>query len=165
MKRLLLILLVFAFSAANAQFRDEAKTDIRSGIIKDNSVGSLLGLINSDNFSMHHSFGLSFSSFGGGNGSMALGVYTNSMAYKFSDRLALETDISLVNTPYNSYGPEFSKQVNGVYISRAQLTYKPTDNMNVIIQYRNVPGGLYSQYGYGGYSPFYRDSFLNNFGF
>ncbi|MHB8906489.1 MAG: hypothetical protein ACYC5R_04020 [Melioribacteraceae bacterium] len=164
MKRLLLILFVFAVTASNAQFRDEAKPDVRSGMIKDNSVGSLLGFINSDNFSMHHSFGLSFSSFGG-NGNMALGVYTNSMAYKFSDKLNLETDISLVNTPYNSYGPEFSKQINGVYISRAQLTYKPTDNMNVIIQYRNVPGGYYSPYGYGGYSPFYRDSYLNNWGF
>ncbi len=166
MKRLLLILFVFAVSASNAQFRDEAnqKPDIRSGIVKNNSFGSLLGFINPDNFSMHHSFGLSFSSFGG-NGNMALGVYTNSMAYKFSDRLNLETDISLVNTPYNSYGPEFSKQINGVYISRAQLTFKPTDNMNIIIQYRNVPGGYYSQYGYGGYSPFYRDSYLNNWGF
>ena len=166
MKRLFLIIFVFVASVTFAQFRDEAnnKPDIRSGIVKNNSFGSLLGFINPDNFSMHHSFGLSYSSFGN-SGGMALGVYTNSMAYKVSDKLNLETDISIVNTPYNTFGNEFSKQTNGVYLSRAQLTYKPTDNMNVIFQYRNVPGSLYSPYGYGGYSPFYRDSYLNNWGF
>jgi hypothetical protein len=166
MKKLFIIIFVFMVSVTFAQFRDEANNqpDIRSGIVKNNSFGSLLGFINPDNFSMHHSFGLSYSSFGN-SGGMALGVYTNSMAYKFSDRLNLETDISVVNSPYNSYGNEFSKQINGVYLSRAQLTFKPTDNMNIIIQYRSVPGGYYSPYGYGSYSPFYRDSYLNNWGF
>jgi hypothetical protein len=166
MKRLLLILFMIAVSVSSAQFRDEAdqKPDIRNSIVKNNSFGSLLGFINPDNFSMHHSFGLSFASFGG-NGNMALGVYTNSMSYKFSDRLNVETDISLVNTPYNSYGPEFTKQINGVYISRAQLNFKASDNMNIMIQYRNVPGGYYSQYGYGGLSPFDRGGYLNNWGF
>jgi len=166
MKRLFLLIFVLTVSVSIAQFRDEAnnKPDIRSGIVKNNSFGSILGFINPDNFSMHHSFGLSYSTFGN-SGGMALGVYTNSMAYKFSDRLNLETDISVVNSPYNSYGQEFSKQINGVYLSRAQLTFKPTDNMNIIIQYRSVPGGYYSPYGYGSYSPFYRDSYLNNWGF
>lgn len=166
MKRLFLIIFVFTVSASFAQFRDDAnnKPDIRSGIVKNNSFGSILGFINPDNFSMHHSFGLSYTAFGN-TGGMALGTYTNSMSYKFSDRLNIETDISIVNSPYNSYGQEFSKQINGVYLSRAQLTYKPTDNMNIIIQYRTVPGGYYSPYGYGGYSPFYRDSYLNDWGF
>lgn len=166
MKKLFLLIFVFTASVNFAQFRDEAnnKPDIRSGIVKNNSFGSLLGFINPDNFSMRHSFGLSYSAFGN-LGGMALGVYTNSMAYKFSDKLNLETDISVVNSPYNSFGQEFSKQINGVYLSRAQLTFKPTDNLNVIIQYRNVPGSYYSPYGYGSYLPFYRDSYLNNWGF
>jgi len=166
MKRLLLIIFVFAASVNFAQFRDEAnnKPDIRSGIVKNNSFGSLLGLINPDNFTMKHSFGLSYTAFGG-LGGMALGVYTNSMSYKFSDKLDLETDISVVNSPYNSFGKEFSKQINGVYLSRAQLTFKPADNLNVIIQYRSVPANYYSPYGYGSYSPFYRNGFMNDFGF
>ncbi|MBA4406404.1 hypothetical protein C0389_03930 [bacterium] len=165
MKRLFLLIFVLTVSVAFAQFRDESnKPDIRSGIVKNNSFGSLLGFINPDNFSMRHSFDLSYSALGS-SGGMALGLYTNSMAYKFSNRLNLETDISIVNTPYNTFGQEFSKQINGVYLSRAQLTYKPSDNMNIIIQYRSVPGGYYSPYGYGAYSPFYRDSYFNNWGF
>lgn len=166
MKKLILLAFLVVVTVSNAQFRDEAnsKPDIRNGIVKNNSFGSILGFINPDNFSMRHSFNLSYSAFGNAGG-MALGVYTNSMAYQFSDRLNLETDISVVNSPYNSFGQEFSKQINGVYLSRAQLTYKPTDNMNIIIQYRSVPGGYYSPYGYGSYSPFYRNSYLNNWGF
>lgn len=166
MKRIFIVIFIFTVSVTFAQFRDEAnnKPDIRSGIVKNNSFGSLLGLINPDNFSMRHSFGLSYSAFGN-IGGMTLGVYTNSMSYKFSDNLNLETDISVVNTPYNSFGKEFSKQINGIYLSRAQLTFKPTDNMNVIIQYRSVPNNYYSPFGYSSYSPFYRDGYLNNLGF
>ena len=96
---------------------------------------------------------------------MALGVYTNSMAYKFNDRLNLETDISIVNSPYNSFGQDFSKQINGVYLSRVQMTYKPTDNMNIILQYRQIPGGLYSPYSFGSSSLLGRDNYFNNWGF
>jgi len=169
MKKLFLIIFVFAVSLANAQFKDDPnnQTDIKSGMLKNNSFntfGSFLGFINPDNFSMHHTFDLSYSTLGGSNG-MALGVYTNSMAYKFSDKLDIQTDISIVNSPYNTFGKDFSKQINGVYLSRAQLSYKPTDNMRIIVEYRNVPGGYYSPYGFGGYSPFYRDNFFNNWGF
>ena len=163
MKKYILIILILAVSILQAQYRDDAnkQPDVRSGIVNNNSFGSF---INPDNFSMHHSFGLSYSAFGG-IGGMALGVYTNSMAYKFSDRLNLETDISVVNSPYNSFDKDFSKQINGVYLSRVQMTYKPTDNMNIILQYRQMPGGFYSPYSYGNYSLFNRDNYFNNWGF
>jgi hypothetical protein len=166
MKKLLLIIFVFAISIVNAQFKSDLdnKPSVSSGILNTNSFGSLLGFINPDNFSMHHSFDLSFSSFGG-SGNMSLGVYTNSMEYKFSDRLNVQTDISIVNTPYNSFGNDFSKQINGIYLSRAALNFKVSDNMKIFVEYRNVPGGYYSPYGYSGYSSFYRDSFSNAWGF
>jgi len=166
MKKLFILLFVMIATVLNAQYRDDLnkQTDLRSGIVNNNSYGSILGFINPDNFTMHHSFGLSYSAFGGVGG-MALGVYTNSMAYKFSDKLNLETDISVVNSPYNSFGKDFSKQINGVYLSRVQLNYKPTDNMNIILQYQQVPAGLYSPYSYGGNSLFNRDNYFNNWGF
>ena len=166
MKKYILILLLLAASVSQAQYRDDANkpTNVRGGIVNNNSFGSFLGFINPDNFSMHHSFGLSYSAFGG-IGGMAMGVYTNSMAYKFSDKLNLETDISVVNSPYNSFDKDFSKQINGVYLSRVQMTYKPTDNINIILQYRQLPGGFYSPYYYGGYSLYNRDNYFNNWGF
>lgn len=166
MKKLIVIIFVLALSVSNAQFRDDLnnKPDIKSGILNSNSGGSIFGFINPDNFSMHHTFNLSYSGFSGGG--MALGVYTNSMAYKFSDKLNLQADISLVNSPYSSFGKNFSQQINGIYLSKLQMSYKPTDNMNIIIQYRSMPGGYYSPYSYyGGYSPFYRDGFNSEWGF
>jgi hypothetical protein len=159
MKDFFIIFLFFAI-IAKAQYRDElnSSVDAKSGILNNSSSGSLLNFINLDNFSMHHSFEMSYSAFGGGG--MALGVYTNSMAFKFNDQLELETDLSLVNSPYNSFGKDFSKNINGVYLSRAQLTFKPLDNMSVIVQYRQIPGGYYSPFGYTGYSSYFRDNFL-----
>jgi hypothetical protein len=166
MKKYFLIILLLVVSISNAQFKSdlENKPSVKNGILNTSSFGSLLGFINPDNFSMHHSFDLSFSSFGGF-GNMALGVYTNSMEYKFSDNLNIQTDISIINSPYNTFGKDFTKQLNGVYLSRAAINYKVSDDMKIFIEYRSVPGGYYSPFGYSGYSPFYRDNYFNNWGF
>jgi hypothetical protein len=154
------IIFLFLAIITKAQYRDElnSSVDVKSGILNNSSSSSLSDFINPDNFSMHHSFEMSYSTFGGGG--MALGVYTNSMAFKFNDQLMLETDLSLVNSPYNSFGKDFSKNINGIYLSRAQLTFKPLDNMSVIVQYRQIPGGYYSPLGFTGYSSFFRDNYL-----
>lgn len=163
MKKFFLVLFVLSFSFASAQYKDQLNqpVDYKSGILNGNS-SSLFGFFNPENFSMHHQFSLSFQTFGGG--SMALGVYTNNMMYKISNNLNVEADLSVVNSPYNSFSKDFAKQINGFYLSRAQINYKPTENMSVILQYRNIPMTYYSPYsyygGYGwGYSPF------GNYGF
>jgi hypothetical protein len=96
---------------------------------------------------------MSYSSFG--ENGVALGVYTNNMSYKFSENLNVEADISFVNSPYSSFGETHSKQINGIYLSRAQLNYKIADNFKVMIRYNQVPNSYYSPYGYSGYNPFY----------
>jgi hypothetical protein len=160
MKKLLLILLILSSLNVYAQFRDELnkQPDIKSGIL-NNSSSSLFGLFNPDNFKMSHTFDLSYQTSGFGN--LALSTYTNSMFYKFNDQLNFQADISLVNSPYNSFGKEFSKQINGIYLSRAQLNYKPSENMNIILQYRSYPAGYYSPYMYDNY-PFYRSSWFDS---
>ncbi len=162
MKKIFFMLFVFVLSVTNAQFRDELnnKPDIRSGIVKNNSYGSLFGFFNPNNFKMNHAFDLSYTTFGGAG--LAMGVYTNSMFYQFTDNLNLQADISIVNSPYNSFDKDFSKRVNGVYLSKMQMNYKPTENMTIMFQYRNIPIGFYSPNYYGGYSPFYRDYFYND---
>ena len=157
MKKILLILLATAFSVNYAQFKEqlEKPIDYKSGILNGNE-SSIFGFFNPANFSMHHTFDLSYQSFGGGG--LALGVYTNSMFYKISDQLNVQADISLVNSPYNSFSKDFAKQINGFYLSRAQINFKPSENTSIILQYRNVPMSYYSPYNYGygfGYSPFY----------
>lgn len=155
MKKLILVLVVFA-TTLNAQFKDQPSNyDIKSGIIKNYS-SSLFKFFNSDNFRMNHTFDISYQTFGAA-GSLALTTYTNSMFFKINDQLNIQADISLVNSPYNSFGKEFSNKINGLYLSRAQINYKPSENMSIMFQYRNIPSYYYP---YGYYSQFYyRDLF------
>jgi hypothetical protein len=165
MKKLLLLSILLAFSFVNAQFKNDLNKpiDVKSGMLNKNSF-SILGLVGVEDFQMHHSFGLSYSMFAG-NG-ISLGTYTNSMFLKFNDRLNLMADISIVNSPYNSLGKDFSKQINGVYIDRLQMNYKISDGMSLMVQYSNSPYNYYSNYSMGGYSSFWGDSFFsqNHFG-
>lgn len=160
MKKILALLIIISSVSLYGQFRDELnkQPDIKSGIL-NNGSSTLFGLFNADNFKMNHTFDISYQTSGFGN--IALSTYTNSMFYKFSDKLNFQADVSLVNSPYNSFGKDFSKQINGIYLSRAQINYKPTDNMNIIFQYRSFPAVYYSPYMYD-YSPFYRSYLYEN---
>lgn len=161
MKKILTLLMLIGLISINAQYRDKPLTpDITSGIV-NNSTSSLFNFFNSDNFKMNHTFDLSFQTFGSA-GNLALTTYTNSMMYKFNDQLNIQADISVVNSPYNSFGKDFANNINGFYLSRAQVNYKPSDNMNIILQYRNIPAGYYSRYGWDYYSPFYRSQWFND---
>lgn len=155
----LFFLIIFASVTINAQFKDDLnkQPDIKSGILNNGS--SFFGLFDPNNFKMSHTIDLSYQTSGFGN--IALSTYTNSMFYKLSDKLNFQADISLVNSPYNSFGRDFAKQINGIYLSRAQINYKPTDNMNIIFQYRSYPASYYSPFMYDN-SPFYRSYLYEN---
>lgn len=153
MKNFIIILFLLS-SAVMGQFKDQGNKpiDIKSGITNYAPSGFTLGFFNPDNFSMHHSVSMSYSSFG--SQGLAMGVYTNNMMYKISDNLDVEADISIVNSPYSTLGDAFTNQLNGVYLSRAQLNYKPSKDFSITIQYNQLPNGFYSPYGYYD-SPFY----------
>ncbi len=155
MKKILPILFLLLISSQIfGQFKDEmdTKISIRNGIGNNSQSSLFTGFFNPNNFQMNHSFSMSYSAFG--NQGLALGVYTNSMSYKFTENLNVEVDASFVNSPYSSYGREHAKSLGGVYISRAQLNYKLSQNSNLMIQYRRIPNGYYSPFGYYSDSPF-----------
>ncbi len=153
MKNVILIVLL-ASSLSFAQFKEELNkpVDIKGKIITGQPSSFFTSFINPENFSMSHSVSMSYSTMGG-NG-MALGIYTNSMRYEFNENLDIEVDASLVNTPYNSYGDNFSNQINGIYLSRAQINYSPSDDFHMVVQYRSAPAGYYYNrpFGYRGYN-------------
>jgi hypothetical protein len=149
-----IILLIVCFSAISfAQFKDQNifKPTVKDAITTPNN-NLIFGFFNPDNFQMNHSYNLSYSSFGG-NG-IALGVYTNSMFYKFSNKLNIQLDASLVHSPYNSLGKNFQNNINGIYLSKAQINYNPSKDFHNSIQYRNLPYTYYDPYSY--YYPFGR---------
>ena len=154
MKKIILILLLVS-SVAFAQFKKdlEKPIDIKGGITNYSPSSFLLGFINPQNFDMHHSVSMSYSAFGGQG--IALGVYTNNMSYKFNDNLDVEADVSFVNSPYSSFGEDHAKSLNGIYLSRAELNYRFSDDFKVSLRYNQLPNGYYSPFGYSRYSPFY----------
>lgn len=136
---------------------------VYDSIVKSNTPSMIFGFINPNNFQMHHSYSLSYSSFGS-NG-LALGMYTNSMSYKFSDKLNVQLDASLIHSPYSSFGNDMMDQINGVYISKAALNYRPAENFLIHIQYSNNPYRYYSPFSRY-YSPFFYedDPWFNDMG-
>jgi hypothetical protein len=156
-KYIFLILLIPVFTFG--QFRDDGlnQPKVKEGIV-DQSSGFAFGFLNSENFQMRHSFNLSYTSFGGQG--MSLGSYTNSMFYKLMSNLNVQMDVSILFSPYSSFGQSFQNDINGVYISRAAINYYPFKDMQISIQYRNMP--YYNPYmGSGGGfigNPFYDNS-------
>lgn len=113
-----------------------------------------LGIFNPANFKMTHSYSLSYTSFG--KNGLALGVYTNSMFYKISDPLSVQLDLSLVHSPYNTFGRQFQNQFNGIFINRAALNWRPSENTLINIEFRSLPSTFYYGSPYGYYPGWYR---------
>jgi hypothetical protein len=157
MKRLMILFITTYGLIVYAQYKETGfpTSDIRDGIISNNS-GNLFGFLNSEDFSMKHSYSMSYSSFG--NQGLALGVYTNSMFYKLANNLNVQLDASFIHSPYSTFGKEFEKNISGFYISRAAVNYKPWEDVSISIQYRNLPYTYYNPYGFyrgWNYDPFF----------
>jgi hypothetical protein len=151
------VLIMLVASTLHAQFKPQPQEEprISDGLVRQEPAGSfLLGWFNPDKFQMHHSFSLSYQTFGGQG--LSLGTYTNSMMYQFADNLNARADISLSYSPYNSLSTLNKKNdLTSLYLSRAELNYKPWNNVTVQLQYRQLPYGYY-------YSPFYNPWYMEN---
>lgn len=137
-----------------AQFKDNGfpKEEPRNGIFNRTS-NSFFNFLTDENFSMNHSVSMSYSAFAGHG--LALGIYTNSMMYKFSDNLNFQLDASLVNSPYSTFGKDFQNSINGLYISRAAINYRPWKDVFISLQYNSYP--FFGTRNY--YNPFYNNYF------
>src|SRR3972149_11139900 len=109
MKKMMILSAVILSLNSFAQYKNSGlpSSSIRDGIVNQNT-GSLFGFLNSDNFTMRHSFNMSYSAFG--NQGLALGVYTNSMMLKLAEDMNFQVDASIVQSPYSTFGREFQNQ-------------------------------------------------------
>lgn len=162
--------LSLAVLPAPGQFRSQLQTETRvaEAMIEDNTLPSILfGWFDASRFQMRHTLSFGYSTFGGEG--VSLGTYTNSMRYQFADNLSARADVSISYSPYNSfskYGQGYNA-LTGIYLSNAQINYRPWENTLITLQYRRAPyPGYYGAfgnpfYGYHGgsfYDPFLRDS-------
>jgi hypothetical protein len=141
---------MLCFTTASAQFKTsvEPRSTVAESILKSDNGGFLFGLFDPNNFTMHHSFSLSYQTFG--NQGLSMGMYTNSMAYRFSDDLDVNADISLMASPYNTFGKQYQSGLNGLFLNRAELNYRPWKNTLFQIQFQQLPPGSMMGYGFMG---------------
>jgi hypothetical protein len=151
--RNLTILFLLTTGLAFGQLKNQLPQDVNVGsaMLAPNSGNLIFGFFNPANFRMSHSYNFSYMTFG--RQSLALGVYTNSMFYKISDPLSVQVDVSLTHSPFNSFGKEFQNQFNGIYISRAALNWRPSENTFINLEFRNMPTSLYMMNPYYRYYP------------
>lgn len=134
----MLIAVLVAFSA-QAQFKakTESTPSVSESMVRSDGGGLLFGWFDPSRLSMHHSYSLSYMTSGGQG--LSLGMYTNSLFYRFSDPLSLQVDVSLIHSPFNSAGDKFGKDISGIYLNRAELNYRPSENTLFTIQFRQLP--------------------------
>ena len=156
MKKIVLLGLVgvvLGTSSVVAQLKSklDSPAPVSESLTRSDYSDMWFGFFDASKFSMHHSYSLSYSTFGGQ--ALSLGVYTNSMSYRFSDALDFQTDVSLMHSPYSSFGN--SKDFSGLFISRAELNYRPWSNTLINIQYRQLPPTYWYGSGYRNPNFFY----------
>jgi hypothetical protein len=142
-----MVAVVLVCGILSAQFKTKMNEEpsVSQSLVRSDDSGLLFGWFDPSKLKMAQSFSMSYQTFG--QNGFALGVYTNSLSYQVSEPLSLQMDVSLMHSPYNSIGGDFGKSLSGIYLSRAELNYRPSDNMLFQVQFRQMPAGLY----YGGY--------------
>ncbi len=103
-------------------------------------------LMDSQRFSMNHSFSLSFMS-GGAFGSGSMAVYTNSMRYMLSPNLAFSTQIHLAQPSLNNLNQLGQDNLQAFF--NTSLDWRPTDFLQLHLGISNIP--RYQRYGQGYY--------------
>lgn len=145
MKLWIIAALVLVIAPAHGQFKSgtPATTGVSSSVMRP-SDGLLFGWLDPSRLTMRQSYSLSYSTFGGQG--LSMGTYTNSLAYRISGPLDVQFDVSVLHSPFGLPGnmPDFS----GVYLTRAQLNYRPTENMWLQIQFRQLPAMYWWDNGY-----------------
>ncbi len=131
----LVTMVVCVSSLAQLKSKVDATTTVGESLMKTGGSDPWFGLLDFSKLSMRHSYSLSYTNFGGQG--LSLGMLTSSLMYKLSDALDLQTDISLMHSPYSSFGNR--NDLSGLFLNRAELNYRPTDNLWFQLQFRQVP--------------------------
>jgi hypothetical protein len=138
---MLVLLFLLTPAGAISQFKSQAgQSSASESMIRPlSSINSFLGLLNPDNFSMHHNFSYSYLS-GGGTG-LSVASYTNTMFYKFSDPLNVRFDLTMQGTPFGA-ASAYQNSINGIFLSRAELNYRPWQDVFIRLEYNHLPAGF-----------------------
>ena len=139
---LLMIFPVFAQDDHQTSFSNYV-----SGLTISKPAGFLDALLKSDKFSMSQSYSLSYYSAGKYSGSM--GLYLNTLKYQFSDPLMMQVSVGYLHQPFGGVNGLNKNPLQGeVFLESAMFQYKPTENMSITVDYRQIPRSAVSPYSY-----------------
>lgn len=136
---LLMVIMLACSLTVNAQFKSDVENQpsaAQSLVRSAPSISNFLGLLNSENFTMRHTLSYNYLSSGGEGLSVA--SYTNSMFYKIADPLNVRFDLTVQGTPFGATTP-YQSALNGLFLNRAELNYRPWDNFFVKVEYQRLP--------------------------
>ncbi len=166
MRILLIVLLIVLISSASAyaQLRTDLPGDPAPVVLTDSQRPlTLSGLFNTQTLRIGHSYEFSYTGYAGG--SLGLGIYTTSLQWQPSSRLAARVDVGVAHSPFGSADVQqalgFDQNTPArVFLRNAEIAYRPTENSVLRLQIQQNPMGAYgrspygsyaSPYGYGGY--------------
>lgn len=142
------VVLLGVTAPAQAQLRADVTSAVQRAPIRLYHPGtgfSLSDLFSPDHFRMQHTYEMSMGTIGGS--SYSLGIYTNSMLWQFSDKLAARVDIGIAHSPWG--GSLGLNQRPQIFLRNAELAYRPRENMLFQFTVRQSPYGYFmAPYGY-----------------
>ena len=160
----ILALAILVAVPAHAQFRQNVPATHPPARLYEmkGKIGTFFSkLFNPSVFQMSHSFEMSAGSFGGQGFSM--GMYTNSMAWQFNDKVAARVDVAMAYSPQSQMAHQANFSQNAgprIFLRNAQIDWKPAKNIHLQLQVRQNPYGYglmgMDPYGYGAYDRYSR---------
>ncbi len=126
--------------------------------LKNNNL--ILGFINPNNFTIEHSFNMSYGTIG--SASVSLASYTARLGYLINKNMKLSADVTMQYSPFASLGSSntglnqsFQNSFNGINLSRVSFDWKISKNAYLSFNYINNKNNNYFNYnnpfGYWGY--------------
>jgi len=105
-------------------------------------------LLDPSRFHMRQSYSISYMSGSGGSGSV--GLYMNEMEYQLFRPLTLHVGLGYLHQPFGSQGANSggASLTNGFFIPDVGLEFRPSQNVLMMVDFRQIPGGT-SPYGWG----------------
>jgi hypothetical protein len=142
-------LLIVLVTAGIGQYKSqpEIRSAAGSSLLRPDDGNLLFGWFDPSRLSFHNSYSLSYMT--SGSSALSLGALTSSIGYRISDPLSVRFDVSLLHSPYSNLGGNFANNISGVYLTRAELNYKPSKNTQIQLQFQQLP----SMYWMTGYNP------------
>ncbi|MDZ7330445.1 MAG: hypothetical protein ONB31_00530 [candidate division KSB1 bacterium] len=135
--------------------RQEKPTPISQELVRPQSNPFMgLSLLDPSKLHMSHSFSMSFFSMDGKG--VSQGLYLNTLTYQIANPLLFRLQWGIQSYPYNTLSKNHPAFQSGLFLSGAELLYKPSDKFEMKFQINQTP--YYNRYGSGWYRNPYRSN-------